>query len=83
LPEGTKYEDRDDYEWTGDGEERRAAIGRSDGSFAEALVRAAEEARRVGAEPGHRFIVSDIAVEIGNNPPISQYRVTVTQVAVS
>lgn len=83
-PVGKKYEDRDDYEWVGDGESRPAAIGRSSGSLAEALIRAAEAARgSAGAEPGERYVISDIAVDIGSNPPISQYRVTISKVTVS
>lgn len=76
-PKGSKYECHDDYEWSGGSRDRLTAVGISTGSLAEAILQAAEHAREQGAREGEPYVVLEIAFDIGPNPPISQYRVTV------
>jgi hypothetical protein len=82
---GYRYKDRGDevfdYLYEGDaGSPSSAAVGISrEGSLVEALVRAAEHARDrsdgQNVPVGTTMRVKYIEVEIGPNPPISQYKV--------
>jgi hypothetical protein len=74
---GTKYENNDDYVYTGGSRDRLTAVGVSEGSLMEAIVQAAEHARGQGAKTDEPYVVLEIAFDIGPNPPISQFRVTV------
>jgi len=63
----------------GDGEEGGAVGISREGSLTEALVRAAEHARNTqNIAEGTTLAVANIEVTIGPNPPISQYKVTLT-----
>ncbi len=64
-----------------DEEDGDGAVGISiDGSLQEALVRAEEHARNnQDVPPGTTMVVTKIEVVTGPNPPISQYKVTVSK----
>ncbi len=70
-----------DYLYPGNADHAVAAVGTSDeGSLKEALVRAAEHARDVQRVPvGTRMVVTHLEIEIGSNPPISQYKVVLAR----